>query len=255
MYVVRNMASYKDEDTLRRLYIDESMSMEEIADELNCSSDTISRWANKFEIETGRLTNEERSSLSITNYQRQLIKGVLMGDGCIKRRGHPSHKPFFVVTMTNKKFIEWLSRELGDIVSSVRKRTGEYADTLENTQWILKTYSHDMFREFADWYKTGQKRWPTDEKFTKLELKMLYVTDGSPVKNTNNWAAKISAINECDRKQKISNMFEREFGISMSWHSSDANTNGNIYIHAGSADVIWNQEPVTGFDYKWPNNL
>lgn len=227
--------------------------MKEVAEELDCSADTISRWVNKFGIDTGRLTDNQRSEISFSEYQHQLIKGVLMGDGCIQRRDNENHNPYFVVTMKNRQFIDWLADQLADIVASVKKRSGEYAETLDNQQWTLKTYSHPVFRNYADWYTSGQKRWPLDEPITELELKMLYVTDGSPVKHPESWAAKISAINECDRRGEVSEMFKREFEIDISWHSSDKNTDGVIYISSEYADIMWNQKSVPGFGYKWPN--
>lgn len=244
--------SYKDETVLRELYVEQDLSMAQVADRLGCSTDTVSRWVNKFGIDTGKLTNEQRSAITLSNYQHQLVKGVLMGDGCIQRRGNRSHNPYFVVSMANEEFIRWLAGELGDIVASVKERTGVYAENLKNTQFTLKTYSHPVFRNYADWYTDGQKRWPLDEPMTPLELKMLYVTDGSPVKHPEQWAFKISAINESDRKESVANMFHREFGIDISWHSSDKNTKGTIYIPSEYSDIMWEQEPVPGFNYKWP---
>jgi transposase len=246
--------SYNEKDVLLDLYVDQGLSMAEIADELDCSSNTVSRWANKFDIDTGRLTDEQRSNISLSEYQHELVKGVLMGDGCVQRRDRETQNPYFCVTMKNKEFIEWLSVELDNISPDFRKRKGKYAETLDNTQWTIKTYSHPVFRQYATWYSSGEKKWPTDEEITELELKMLYVTDGSPVKHPDNWAAKISAINEKDRKDKVTKMFDRSLDIDISWHSSNKSTNGVIYIPAGQADVIWDQDAVPGFEYKWPNN-
>jgi len=249
------MASYKNEETLRELYVEKDMSMAEVADELDCSKQTISTWANKFNLKTGRLTDGQRESIELSDRQHQILKGTLMGDGCVVRRSSENRNPQYRISMKNEEFIRWLHDELQPLSSSVKRRKGEYADTLENEQYILTTYSHPVLKEYADWYKTGQKRWPTGEGFTPLELKMLYITDGSPVKHPDNWAVKISAINESDRKEAVSKMFERELGISISWHSSDSKTNGVIYIPSEQSDMIWNQEPVQGFEYKWPDEV
>lgn len=43
---------YQDKETLERLYYDEELNQIEIADELDCSQITISRWMRKLDIET-----------------------------------------------------------------------------------------------------------------------------------------------------------------------------------------------------------
>lgn len=244
--------SYKDKDTLRHLYVERGLSMKEVAEELNCSHTTISRWVNKFDIETGRLTENERSDISLTDRQHSILKGTLMGDGCIVRRGDDSKNPQYRITMKNEEFIRWLGDELQPLTSSIKDRKGKYADTLDNPQYTVNTYSHPLLQDYADWYISGEKKWPVEEQLKPLELKMLYVTDGSPVKHPENWAAKISAINECDRKEKVSNMFKESLGIDISWHSSNSEIDGNIYIPSEYADIIWNQEIIPGFEYKWP---
>ncbi len=44
--------AYRDEETLRDLYVDREMTTREIADHFNCSNGTISDWLNRHEIET-----------------------------------------------------------------------------------------------------------------------------------------------------------------------------------------------------------
>jgi len=245
--------SYKDEDVLRELYVEKDLSMAEVGDRLDCSADTVSRWVNKFNIDTGRLTTDERKAISLSNRQREIIKGTLMGDGCVVRRGSNTVNPQYRISMKNSKFINWLYEELQPLSSSVKKRTGEYAESLDNEQSILTTYSHPLLNNYAEWYESGEKRWPTSENLSEMELKMLYVTDGSPVKHTENWAIKISAINECDRKDEVFSMFKDSFNIDISWHSSSSEVDGVIYIPSEHADIIWNQTPPPGFEYKWPD--
>ena len=51
---------YKNENTLRRLYIEEKQSIEEIGDRLGCSSRTVSRWMDKFGIQKRPRGSEPR---------------------------------------------------------------------------------------------------------------------------------------------------------------------------------------------------
>jgi len=51
--------SYTDEDTLRRLYHKEGMSLRETARELDCSKRTIQRWLDNYGISTDASTHEQ----------------------------------------------------------------------------------------------------------------------------------------------------------------------------------------------------
>ena len=245
--------TYKNKKVLEKLYVEQNLTVKEVAEELDCSGDTVSRWLNKHNINTGRLTNEQRQNISLSDEQRQIIKGLLMGDGCITRRNSNSINPTFRITMANEKFINWLYEKLKPIASGVVRRKGKYADTLENTQYTVNTYSHKLFSNFANWYVNGQKRWPLSEEFTELELKMLYVTDGSIVnENVESPSIKISAINESDRRSQVLEMFERDFGIEINWHKSSKHVRGNIYIPSEYCNIMWEQNAPPGFKYKWP---
>ncbi len=43
---------WQDEETLRRLYIEEGMTQPEIADEFGCGQSTVSNWLQKFDVKT-----------------------------------------------------------------------------------------------------------------------------------------------------------------------------------------------------------
>lgn len=46
------MTAYRDPLVLRRLYVDEGLSQAEVADRLDCCGKTVSRWLQKYGIET-----------------------------------------------------------------------------------------------------------------------------------------------------------------------------------------------------------
>jgi len=43
---------YRDEEVMRELYIEEELASKEVADELDCSPATVTRWLNKLDIPT-----------------------------------------------------------------------------------------------------------------------------------------------------------------------------------------------------------
>ena len=70
---------YQNKELLQELYVEESMSTTEIADELECSQATISNYLNKYNIETrncGVDINKEKLKklYNISNYSRLLLQ-------------------------------------------------------------------------------------------------------------------------------------------------------------------------------------
>lgn len=78
------METYKDEDTLKRMYHDERMSMGQMADELACSKQTISNWMDKFGIER-RSLSEARQTLYATHiFDERGYERVVSGDDSVR---------------------------------------------------------------------------------------------------------------------------------------------------------------------------
>jgi len=59
-------AEYRDKKTLRRLYVDKGMSLNEVADEIGCAKQTVSKYMKKYGIER-RKSNKEKPLKLITN--------------------------------------------------------------------------------------------------------------------------------------------------------------------------------------------
>lgn len=58
---------WRDEETLRELYIKKDCGQEDIADRLGCDPSTISKWMSKFGIGTGYGDREEKTKEEIFN--------------------------------------------------------------------------------------------------------------------------------------------------------------------------------------------
>ena len=61
---IQHDAPYKDEEWMRRLYVEEGYSQLELAEKFECASSTINRWLNKLDIETRPSCREQFHSLT-----------------------------------------------------------------------------------------------------------------------------------------------------------------------------------------------
>lgn len=188
---------------------------------------------------------------SLSNYEKEVITGVLMGDGCISRQ--PDANPRLQVIMTNNIYVYYLSKELDRISSNVRlHRTAEQlADQKDSNPrhysdaYCVTTKCLPDLQRFANWYQSGEKVFPSDLKITPTIFSHWYAGDGSKDRTK----AIIYSTNEKNRFDNIEVMFER---------SKLPNPD-----RFGDEEIVWNKEsserllsmtPVMpGFEYKWKN--
>jgi len=197
----------------------------------------------------------------ISDYQTSLLKGALMGDGCVSNRN--GENPYFVIEMVNERFLQWFQTELSQIMYSVKKaktakqsyestkRTLDHNLNQDNFQdtYRTQTMRHPWFSKLAEWYSTGEKRYPDDLELNKTIAKMWYVTDGGlRVKSGDNHNSNvtISCDNESDRVEYIQNLFSR---VGFEPHFNDGNI---VFTVSESQEFLdWIGDPVPGFNYKW----
>lgn len=189
----------------------------------------------------------------LTDYQKKLITGVLMGDGWIDRDGE---EPCVTVAMTNEVFLQWLSDELGYMACDVRpfRTAAECAELSDgntedyNDQYSLRTRSHSVMREFADWYGEDGKRFPKDLELTPDILKMWYVCDGGLThsKTGSTSYPSISCSNEMDREEYILSLFDT-IDITATWRKH------KIFINPPDREKFFHYmgDAPPGFGYKW----
>lgn len=209
-----------------------------------------------------RLTEKEVKEInnSITNEQKDILKGILMGDAWIDRKENKSAR--LKIESINKEFLDWLEDALGDIVCSKGKKSTakelaeknrKYGYTVNeenyNDIYILRTRSMKYFNELHTWYDSGEKRFPKME-LTPTILKMWYVCDGS---FSNSSYPVVYSSNEKDRKKFILDMF-KDTKLNPSFHNGGG---GVIQFKTSESDAFFEYigEPIPGFEYKWPEEF
>lgn len=200
-----------------------------------------------------------------TDKQREIIIGLLMGDGTITSR----HTPRLKAQMTNLEYLEYLQDEFGvlSIDISVARTAEEGAAHSRNYEnpnadpsdyndiYDWGTRAHPSLSEYADWYIAGQKIWPENIELTPTVLKHWYCGDGHMNTQRASPRLSIGIFNESDNASKLSSLFTEVDLPSPRYNIYDGNA--MIRFTVDESREIWNYmgDPLPGFEYKWPKDL
>lgn len=199
----------------------------------------------------------------LTDKQHEIITGLLMGDGHINRS---SKNPCLRAEMINKDYLDYIDSKFPHIgleVSLSRtasEQSKNHIDSGFNTSATAEEYSdcywwetmtHQGFEEYASWYDSGKKEFPSNLRLTPTILKHWYVFDGS----VSGGSIRIYVTNERDNKDKIESYFN-QIGIDTTQWSevnrgSRSHTSINFSVSDSKKLFEYMGEPVPGFEHKW----
>lgn len=188
----------------------------------------------------------------ITDYQKEVISGIVMGDGHVECRD--GKNPCVRIAMTNKEYLNYLSGNVFPVLSNGASLKRKCRRAGVKDIYSVRIMSHPELSEFAEWYSSGKKVFPEGIKLTKTLLKNWYCCDGHRIKRSSRDSLEIAMTNEKGNGGKIESMFDTA-GFSI----SNFNTTGNRF-HArftvNESEEIWEYmgDPLPGFEYKWPDN-
>jgi len=182
-----------------------------------------------------------------TPKQHEVITGLVMGDGFV---GHNSKNAYIGATTTNKKYLEYLDGLfpiLGTGLTEVNNLSAFDGGSTENysDQWTWRTRCNPFFNQYAGWYDSGVKVWPSDLQMSPTVLTHLYCGDGCLV---NGRSIKITMKNEEDNKDKVAGYFT-DVGLPEPnyWNAHSACWN----VSESQSLFEYMSGPLPGFDYKW----
>lgn len=269
---------WRDEETLRELYVDEELIASEIAD--------------RFDVTTTAITNELRSSglvegdpevcpdcgkeyLVLMQHIRltscdipempsrlvEMVTGLLMGDGWF-RSNSEGCRGSVSVAMVSQPFLEWLDDSLGIYSNGVRpyrsatdgaesaRRSGLNPDAIADNyrdMYALNVKCATEIQHLGEWC-APKKRYPEDLELTPEMARMWYVCDGSlKWSNSNSVSALISCCNEADRPELLKSLFQP--------HGFDPYVDDNGTVRFSTSEtrefLDWIGRAPPGFAYKW----
>ena len=173
----------------------------------------------------------------LSNNQKEILTGVLMGDGSISDDGNERLR--FVVEMKNEPFLQWLHKQIPEFSTGVKKKS-------KGTYYISTIRCPEFRKMYDNWYD-GDKKFPESVELTPTVLRMWYVTDGHLKQTSGRPMMTIGCKNEFDRKEFLSDLIEfadPSFYSNGLWLSVDETERAFEYMGTS---------PVSGFDYKWEN--
>ena len=257
----------KHDKVTRDIFCKEYMPRSVVEKHFNTFSEAKQK-ANLNNIGRIKKTDEEMNRLNniIKNNQkiREIIKGLLMGDGSIDI-GDGNCEACLRVGMANKPFLDWLDKTyLSEISRGVRHKCTpeEGAKNVRKTGFRpnakAENYSHiyelstrrlpDLSKIHKEWYSNnGSKYYPNNLELTPLSTKMWYCGDGG-INITGNYCS-IKCSNESKRVQYIKNLFD-DINIDITFK------NGVIRINKKQSPKLLHymgKAPI-GFEYKWELN-
>lgn len=177
---------------------------------------------------------------SLTDRQKEILIGVLMGDGSISLSSRDSSVQY-QLWMINKDFLTWFSKQLYPLGGNLRK---------EDDMWVVSLYTTPFIHELREkWYPNGEKRFPDGLELTKEMVRMWYVCDGGLVWDEDRcYGACIVSWNEKDRIDFICNLF-RDLGLEPRHNSGN-----QAYVFPVDEFLDFIGSPPPGFEYKWESD-
>jgi len=169
---------------LERLYLEELLTEKQIADRYQTSQVTIGRRRSKWGIptvgKTGRIT---KSLPALTEEQRELILGSLLGDGTMNGSSPKTARFVEGHSLKQRGYTDWKADLLGEFVSQRYEATKTDKETGKTYKaWLFATRTTTHLREFFDlFYCTGVRVFPSNmvDWMTPRTLAIWYMDDGN----------------------------------------------------------------------------
>jgi hypothetical protein len=177
-----------EKEELIRMYVEEKMSDQKIADKLGLKRRNITRMRSLYNINSVE-DYERHPYQSLTDEEKHIILGSILGDGHIRRRGSNKNYPqlMFAQSVKHEEYFYWFKDRMKnwiyDIEKPIKIRTNNNSQYKSPALSLnLSTICHPVFSEFHDgFYKEGVKIVNFDliEKyFSDITLAIWHMDDG-----------------------------------------------------------------------------
>jgi len=229
-------------------------------------ADVCNQCAEEFERIANHWNQSNCSHPEITNQQKEIVTGLLMGDGCLPSRG--SRNPKIRASMTSPNYLKYLDRGFGIFGNGVKMEKTAKESALENRRsgfrpnakeenysdvYLWYSMNHPELQEFESWYSSGEKVWPEDIELTPTVLKHWYLGDGHWNNGSTNNNISIAMTNESENTSKVSEMFKRA-GLPSPSNYCFSSNNCQAQFTVDQSNELWEfmGEPLPDFEYKFP---
>jgi hypothetical protein len=168
-------------EEFKRLYYEELLTESEIAEKLGTYQVAVNRFRNRHQLpalgKTGRI---ERQLPDLTDLQRSLIVGSLLGDGSMTAPSSITARFSEGHSLVQREYTDWKAEIMGDYVSQ-RYEATKHKDGRTYESWNFSTRTTTKLRPYFDlFYETGTRVFPEilPELMTPFVLAVWYLDDG-----------------------------------------------------------------------------
>lgn len=238
-----------------------SMSISGLAFYYKVSNATISRWSRHFKV--GKIASGKSfRSYVLSDRQREIIIGSLLGDGSLTKIHNRRESSHFVETHSLKQleYLSWKQRELSPISRPIKYHRNEAYFTTFSTeslthfeqQWYLRyadgTYQFDEFGRRI-------KIVPDNFELTPLSLAIWYLDDGTNKKQKSCLKLCTHGFRQCDCELLIEKLKRLNISnCSVRFDNKPRKTYPYIYVGYPSCvdflNMIKEQVPCSDIAYK-----
>jgi len=203
---------------------------------------------------------------SFSDYQKEVLTGLLMGDGCVNRSGN---NPCVECNMISPDYLSYIDECFGVLGCGVSKGSTaqERAERDRSSGFNLnakaENYSdiyrwnsvrHPEIKFFADWYLSGEKVWPSDIELTPPTLRHFYCGDGTWQNGSSHNRITIGMSNEVENTEKVSKIFRRS-GLPepSNYNIGEKKCEAQFTVSQTQELFEYMEHSLPDFDYKFPD--
>lgn len=179
---------YKNENWLKKKYLNEKVNTYKIARLCNTSQPLIIYWMKKYDIPCRSVSEakhlEQANHCNLSKEAIEWINGELLGDGCLSKKS--SYSATFRYTSKHIEYIKYVLDMLKSFgIEQSGKTTKEYHKTNYTYHCASRSYV-ELLPIREQWYPEGKKIVPKDIELTPLVCRQWYIGDGNIYKKSIN---------------------------------------------------------------------
>lgn len=164
-------------------YINDKLSIAQIAEELKIDSSSVRRWLKNYNIHSrskgeGRHLRNKENHCNLSPEAIEWINGELLGDGCIQKSSNYTVK--FGYSSKHPEYIEYIRDTLkGFGIEQAGKINKYYHKTMDCYSYHYCSLCYpELMIIYKKWYPNNKKTIPNDIQLTPLTLRQHYIGDG-----------------------------------------------------------------------------
>tara|TARA_Y100000034_G_C6828423_1_gene373738 strand:- start:57 stop:962 length:906 start_codon:yes stop_codon:yes gene_type:complete len=225
-----------NKETLERL-VSEGLTIKEIGMKYAKSQRTAQRWL-KIRGIAVRDIQLKKYPIKLTEFQKQMLTGNMLGDGHIKKEGRFSFKQ----KIANEEYVAHINKILNPFSRSIFQDSGTK---------MFFTINHPIFKDMRKiWYKNNTKIVPQDIKISDIALAYWFMDDGTNVTQDNYKYLKLYTNGFSNEEiYRLIKTLKNQFQLDATKHSDNS-----IYINCNGyfrfIDIVRKHIKLDCFKYK-----